>query len=56
MKNMSEAAKAARREYDRQWREKNRDKITKYQIEFWERKAKKIAAIEQERSCGNGYS
>lgn len=37
---LSEQAKAARREYQRKWREKNREKIRLYQKRYWERKAK----------------
>jgi len=58
---MSEKAKALQREYQRQWREKNKvkvhdynknyreanpDKFRKYQIDYWERKANETS-IEQ---------
>ena len=36
---MTEAAKQARREYYRKYREKNRDRIREKAIERWERKA-----------------
>ncbi|WJQ02174.1 hypothetical protein QT234_18195 (plasmid) [Geobacillus stearothermophilus] len=40
---LSEQAKAARREYHRKWREKNREKVRMYQKRYWERKAKEVA-------------
>lgn len=36
---MTEQAKAARREYKRNWAAANRDKIAEYQNRYWERKA-----------------
>lgn len=36
---MSEAAKQARRNYLREWRKKNADKVKRQQISYWERKA-----------------
>ncbi len=44
MHELSEAAKQARKEYYRKYREKNRDRIRKKAIERWER----IAAAENE--------
>lgn len=37
--NLSDKAKAAQREYKRQWREKNREKIQAYNTQYWEKKA-----------------
>ena len=33
--------KAARNEYLREWRKKNKDKVKKYNDEYWQRKAEK---------------
>lgn len=44
---MNEAAKAARREYKRNWQRKNRDKVKKYQEDYWNRKAQEAAAATQ---------
>lgn len=45
---MSEAAKAAqrdyKREYMRKWRAANKDKVSENNRKYWERKAAKIAA------------
>lgn len=42
MEKINDVAIAARREYYRQWREKNREKIAEYNLKYWERKAKKM--------------
>lgn len=39
---MSDAAKIARREYMRQWRAKNKDKVKVIQNRYWENKAKNL--------------
>lgn len=39
MANISEEARAARREYQRQWREKNKDRVREYERRRWERLA-----------------
>lgn len=36
---LSEAAKAARREYKNAWARRNRDKVRQQQHRYWERKA-----------------
>ena len=41
---MNEAAKEARRAYKRKWQQENRDKVKKYQADYWNRKAAKAAA------------
>lgn len=38
---MSEEAKALRREYQRRWRAKNPQKIRAYAVSYWERKAQR---------------
>ena len=40
---MSDKAKIAQREYKRRWREKNKERLKKYQIQYWERKAAELA-------------
>lgn len=37
---LSEKARALKREYQRQWREKNPEKVVQYQEAYWERKAR----------------
>lgn len=39
---MEDSAKLARREYMRQWRAKNKDKVKANQERYWENKAKKL--------------
>jgi len=41
---MNEQAKKARREYQRQWRAKNRDKVREANRRYWERKAEELQA------------
>lgn len=43
---MTEEAKAAKREYDRQWRQRNKDHIKAYNERYWQRKAAEAAAKE----------
>ena len=45
---MNEKAKATRNAYYRAWRERNRDKVRKYNTEYWERRAK------QAEECSHG--
>ncbi len=44
---MTEEAKKARREYQRQRRAKNRDKVREANRRYWERKAEELQAGEQ---------
>ena len=39
---MESSARLARREYMRQWRLKNKDKVKARQDRYWENKAKKL--------------
>lgn len=39
---MTEEAKQAKREYAREWRKKNKDKIKAAQERYWNKKAKKL--------------
>ena len=43
-KEISEAAAEARRQYQKAWYAKNRDKVKGYQQRYWERKAASNAA------------
>ena len=42
--SMSEAAKAARREYKKKWQRDNADKVKEYQRRYWDKKAREAAA------------
>ena len=41
MAEMSEAAREARKAYQREWNRKNKDKVKANQARYWERKAAK---------------
>lgn len=41
---LSEAAKQARREYQREWRAKNKDKIAESRRRYWEKQAQMMPA------------
>lgn len=45
---LEELAAEERREYFRQWRAKNKDKVRENNRRYWERKAEKKAQAEQE--------
>ena len=45
--SMVEAAKQIRRDYQNQWRRKNRDKVKTYNQRYWEKKAAALAASVQ---------
>lgn len=45
---MTEAARAARREYKKKWQRENADKVKKYQADYWNRKAQEAAAAAQD--------
>lgn len=47
MKGISEQARAAQREYLREWRRKNPDKVRENNRRYWERKAQQMAAHEK---------
>lgn len=42
---MNEEAKKARREYQKQWRKKNPEKIREIQKRYWEKQAEKNKAV-----------
>ena len=50
---MTEQAKEARRAYKREWNEKNRERIRKYQEDYWERKYREGMAARQEPAQGD---
>ena len=41
-KELSEKALQARREYQKAWRDKNKDKCRQYKANYWEKKAKEL--------------
>ena len=47
VKEVTEAAKEARREYRRKWYEQNRDRVKGYNAKYWERKANEQAVNER---------
>lgn len=42
MLELSPKAEEARREYFRQWRKRNPDKVKKHARDYWERKAREL--------------
>ena len=44
MENLSQLALEARREYQRQWRKKNPDKVRERNRKYWERRATRMVA------------
>lgn len=51
---MTEAAKEARRAYQKEWRKKNPDKVKKIQIRYWQRVAER--AQKGEKAIENSNS
>ena len=43
---MTDAARAARREYKRKWAKDHPDRVRKHQEDFWERQARKGGAAD----------
>ena len=41
-KTMTEEQKQKQREYHKQWRKNNKDRVLKHQEDYWERKAKEL--------------
>ena len=41
---MTDAAKEARRKYDREWRKNHPEAVRRYRIRYWERKAEAAEA------------
>ncbi|MGO1470710.1 MAG: hypothetical protein ACTHW2_11865 [Tissierella sp.] len=41
---LSEQAKKVKREYLREWRKKNKDKVAEHQKRYWEKKAREEQA------------
>lgn len=46
--NISEQAKIYKNQYMREWRKKNKDKVKRYNAEYWERYAKRMKSEEKE--------
>lgn len=44
---LSEEAKKAKREYQKQWREKNKDKVKSQQERYWEKKALEMQQLDK---------
>lgn len=49
-KKIKRAAAEERREYYRQWRKENRDKIKKYNVKYWQHRAEKKATEKEENN------
>lgn len=47
-KHLTEKALELRREYQREWRRKNKDKVKANNCRYWERKAQKAAQEERQ--------
>ncbi|GEN35952.1 hypothetical protein [Aneurinibacillus danicus] len=45
---MNDLAKQAKREYYKEWRQKNKEKIRQYNQRFWEKKAKEMKKVENQ--------
>ena len=48
MEKMNSEARLRRREYIRDWRAKNRDKVREYNIRYWTKRAAQEAAVKKE--------
>jgi DNA invertase Pin-like site-specific DNA recombinase len=49
MNNLSEKARELKNAYHREWKRKNPEKVRKYYIDFWERKAAGYSVIQKVR-------
>lgn len=49
---MNEAAKAAARQYKREWRARNPDKVRQYNAAYWAKKAQAAAREEASKNAG----
>ena len=57
MKNLSEKARELRNAYQSEYRRKNPDKIRKYNVDYWERKAASYSPIMKAKELHeNGYT
>lgn len=45
IQSLSAPAAEVRKEYFREWRAKNKDKVKKHNQNYWERKAKQISEV-----------
>lgn len=48
---MDEAAKEARRAYNRAWRAKNKDRVREINARYWKKKAEQLAADQRKESA-----
>lgn len=48
---MTEAAKEARRAYQREWRRKNRDKVKEYNAKYWSNLAGENGASDRQKAA-----
>ena len=46
-KKLSEEAKKAQRDYQREWQRKNKDKVRGYIMNYWEKKAREVRESER---------
>ncbi len=53
MEVMTDQARAAQREYAKQWRAKNRDKVRAKNIRYWQKKADKAAEGNEDEQTEN---
>lgn len=53
MKNLSEQSKKLRNEYCRKYRQRNRDKVRQYNINYWEKKVRKGSPADQVKNLSS---
>lgn len=57
MSSMTEAARAAKREYQRKWRQENPDKVRAATERYWQRRAEReAAAAEVGKDVDDGHA
>ena len=54
--NTKQKAQELKREYMRQWKSKNRDKVKQYQERYWERKAEQIQKESEAINRGDDHA
>lgn len=52
-KQLDNAAAEARRDYFREWRRKNSDKVKQYNQNYWRKRAEKHLAVEAEENTAS---
>lgn len=48
---MEERAKNARNEYHRKWRAENKEKVKRYNENYWNRVAERLTAAKEDEQC-----